>query len=57
MLQAGVDIAIDDHWAINLDVKRLWLDTDVTVNTPLGNLTGNVDIDPWIFGIGIAYRF
>ena len=55
-LQAGVDIAIDDRWSINLDVKKVWLDTDVSVNG--GAITANdVDIDPWIISLGVGYRF
>lgn len=53
-LQAGVDIEIGDGWYLNADVKRLWLDTDITVN---GVDAGSVDIDPWIFGAGVGVRF
>lgn len=54
-LQAGVDLMKDEHWGVNLDVKRLFLSTDVSVNN--GAITGNVDIDPWIMGLGITYKF
>ena len=54
-LQAGADIAIDDNWAFNLDVKKLWLNTDVSING--GAVTADVDLDPWVFGAGFAYRF
>ncbi len=54
-LQAGVDIGLDDHWAINLDVKKLFLNTDV--NIAAGTASADVDLDPWLFGVGLAYRF
>ncbi len=54
-LQAGADIEIDDNWAFNLDVKKLWLNTDVEING--GAVTADVDLDPWVFGAGFAYRF
>jgi outer membrane protein len=54
-LQAGTDIAIDDHWAFNLDVKKIWLSTDVEING--GAVTADVDLDPWVFGAGFTYRF
>ncbi len=54
-LQAGFDYAIDNHWALNADVKKLWLNVDVSVNS--GVATADVDLDPYIFGIGLAYRF
>lgn len=54
-LQAGVDIGLSDNWAVNLDVKKLYLNTDVEING--GGVTADVDLDPWIFGAGLAYRF
>ena len=54
-LQAGVDYAISGPWSLNVDVKKLWLNTDVKVNG--GALRADVDIDPWIIGIGVGYRF
>ena len=54
-LQAGVDFAIDENWIFNVDVKKLFLGTDVSING--GAITADVDIDPWIFGAGIGYRF
>jgi len=56
-LQAGVDIGIDENWAINLDVKKIWLETDVSVRALGTTVKTEVDIDPWLFGIGLAYRF
>lgn len=55
-LQAGIDYAISGPWSLNVDVKKLWLSTDVkaTVGAPL---KADVDINPWIFGVGLGYRF
>ncbi|MBI1239503.1 MAG: outer membrane beta-barrel protein [Alphaproteobacteria bacterium] len=55
-LQAGIDFPINDNWAINVDVKKLWLNTDATL-TGAVNTTADVDIDPWIIGVGLAYKF
>lgn len=68
--QAGIDIDLDGKpggWAFNADVKRIWLNTEVEVDlsTALGPVLGaetvlidaDVDIDPWIFGVGFGYRF
>jgi len=56
-LQAGFDIGLDENWALNFDVKKLWLNTDVSVHALGTVVTTDVDIDPWLFGMGIAYRF
>ena len=60
-LQAGVDINLKDGWLINADVKYVTIDTDVKLKNPLaGNAwtkIDSLDIDPWIFGIGIGKKF
>ena len=49
--QAGVDIKIAGPWHANIDIKKLWLNTDV------GNTGVKVDVDPWIVGVGLGYKF
>jgi len=55
-LQAGVDYRLDDHWALNFDVRRIWINTDVTISGDI-SATDEVDIDPWVVSTAIAYRF
>jgi outer membrane protein len=54
-LNAGVDYEIRPNWLANLDVKRIWLSPDVRVNG--GAVTGQADLDPWVIGASIRYRF
>lgn len=54
-LQAGVDIGLDEHWALNADVKKLFHNVDAQING--GAVTADVDLDPWVLGVGVAYRF
>lgn len=57
-LQAGVDIPVNDTYFVNFDVKRVFLGTDVTVDAgELGIVNADVDIDPWILGVGVGRRF
>lgn len=53
-LQAGFDYRLDDHWGINVDVRRIWIETDVTIN---GTINDTVAVDPWVVSTGVAYRF
>ena len=53
-LQVGVDIAVAKNGYINLDVKKIWIDTEVTAN---GAHLTDLDINPWVFGIGYGFRF
>ncbi len=57
-LQAGVDVALTGAWSLNLDVKKIFLKTDVTasVNGALP-VTSKVTLDPWLVGVGVGYRF
>lgn len=57
-LQAGVDVALTGAWSLNLDVKKIFLKTDVTAQTNLGvPVTSKVTLDPWLVGVGVGYRF
>jgi outer membrane protein len=56
-LQVGFDVAINKHWALNFDLKKIWLSTDVSVRALGTTVHTDVDIDPWLLGAGVAYRF
>ena len=56
-LQAGFDYGINENWALNFDVKKVMIDTDVTIQSGATRIDADVDIDPWVFGLGVAYRF
>jgi len=59
-LQAGLDFDLNDKWFLNVDLKKIFLNTDATVNatTALGATVGaDVDIDPLIIGFGFGMRF
>lgn len=55
-LQIGADYRVDEHWFVNFDVRRIWINTDVTI-TGAVNATDEVDIDPWVVSTSIGYRF
>ena len=54
-LQAGADIAVTGPWTLNVDVKKVWFDTEATVNG--GALTSDVNLDPWVVSVGIGRKF
>ena len=58
-LQAGLDYMIDQHWGLNLDVKKLWLRPDAIATLTAGLLpvTAKVKLDPWLISTGVTYRF
>ena len=56
-VQLGFDWMVDAHWGVNLDVKKLFLQPDWTVELGGSKLTGNADLNPWLIGGGVTYRF
>lgn len=56
-LQAGFDYAISGPWSLNVDVKKIFLNTTITTNVGSGPINVDADLDPWVFGIGVGYRF
>lgn len=56
-LQAGFDYWVNDNWGLNLDVKKLFLNVDADVNLGATPVHADVDLDPWIVGAGVSYRF
>ena len=56
-LQAGVDYQFQRNWYLNVDVKYLWINNDVRLNNVNFGNSNSLDIDPWLFGVGVRYRF
>jgi outer membrane protein len=52
--QAGVDFPLDRNWSINLDVKKVYIRTDVYAG---GSSVGRLRVDPVLYGVGLGYRF
>jgi outer membrane protein len=53
-LQAGMDWNLQDRWLVNVDVKKIWFDTDVKMN---GAKIDKLDIDPWVVSVGFGKKF
>ena len=57
-VQFGFDYMLDRHWGLNVDVKKLWLEPNytATVNNAIP-VSGRANIDPWLVGAGVTYKF
>jgi outer membrane protein len=57
--QAGVDVNLGSGWLINADVKYVTMNTSVKAELTAGNWTkiDDLDINPWVFGVGIGKKF
>ncbi len=56
-LQAGVDVALNERWFLNLDVKYIDINTTATLRTGALVNTVDVNLDPIVAGIGVGFRF
>ena len=57
--QAGVDVALNDDWFVNFDVKYIDIDTTAHFKNTGAAASAKIDadIDPFVWGIGIGRRF
>ncbi len=57
--QFGLDWDLNGRWFANIDVKYIDIDTTASlhVKTLGAGLRVDLDVDPWVVGAGIGYRF
>ena len=53
-VQAGVDIPLSKGVYLNLDLKKVYIRTDVSA---AGAKLGTFKVDPVLFGVGVGWRF
>ena len=53
-LQAGVDIPLTGNLYLNIDVKKVFIKTDVSAG---GTKVGQFKVDPVLVGVGLGWRF
>jgi len=57
-LQVGMDVAITDNLLFNAAVWNIDIDTTAKIDdSVLGDLEVDVDIDPWVYMLGVGYKF
>jgi outer membrane protein len=55
--RAGADYMLNDCWSLHAGVYYIDISTDAKVETALGTVKTEVDVDPWVYTIGIGYKF
>ncbi|MDR0476974.1 MAG: outer membrane beta-barrel protein [Desulfobulbaceae bacterium] len=51
---AGVDFNLPHNWLITADIRWIQMGGDVTLD---GEKIGSVNINPWVWGLSVGYRF
>ncbi|WP_219062757.1 OmpW family protein [Pseudomonas sp. UMAB-08] len=59
--QVGMDYMLTDRMMLNASVWYIDIDTKATMDGPsalgVGRTKVNVDVDPWVYMVGIGYKF
>ncbi|MBH3430033.1 OmpW/AlkL family protein [Pseudomonas alkylphenolica] len=59
--QLGMDYMIDEHFMVNAAVWYVDIDTKATMDGPtalgVGKTKVDVDVDPWVYMVGVGYKF
>ncbi|MDY0006080.1 MAG: OmpW family outer membrane protein [Spongiibacteraceae bacterium] len=55
--ELGVDYRINDRWLINAAVWKIDVDTKVSLDSAIGRVTTDLDIDPWTYMVSVGYKF
>jgi outer membrane protein len=55
--EAGVDIDLGSNWLLNAAIWYIDIDTTATFTTPAGKVKTDVDVDPWVYMVGVGYKF
>lgn len=57
-LQAGFDYNFASRWFLNLELDQIFVPTNATVDLAGGgSVKAKVDVDPFLVGLGLGYRF
>ncbi|MDX1598565.1 MAG: OmpW family outer membrane protein [Marinobacter sp.] len=61
-LELGIDWMVDEHFGLNAALWWADISTDATITAladgaEAGKITTEVDIDPWVYMVGVTYRF
>lgn len=56
-LRAGADLMLNDHWSLHAGVYYIDIATKASVDTALGKVKVDVDVNPWVYSFGVGYKF
>ncbi len=54
--QVGIDVDINKDWFFNADLRYMNIETTATLSGPV-NGTVDVEINPWVIGLGVGTTF
>jgi len=55
--QVGMDYMLTEKLMLNAQVRYIDIETTATADSALGKVKVDVDVDPWVYMIGLGYKF
>lgn len=55
--QVGVDFMLTDNIMLNGQLRYIDIDTEATADSAFGKVKVDVDVDPWVYMVGLGYKF
>ncbi len=56
-LQAGFDVELGERLMLNVGVWWVDIETDAEFSFATNRITTEVKIDPWVYSVGLGWRF
>jgi outer membrane protein len=56
-LEVGSEFALDDRYGVFVEAKKAFLNSKTSGTIGGFPLTGNADLSPWVFSLGLSTRF
>lgn len=56
-LEAGLDVDINNNWFVSGQVWYMDIDTEASLTGPVYNTKFDVEIEPWVFMVGVGTKF
>jgi len=56
-VRAGLDYKINDRWGLNATAYWIDIDTEATIVSSAATVDVDVEIDPFVYLLGISYKF
>lgn len=62
--QVGADWILGEKWLVNIDVRYIQIESELLITVDDGGniieglaVPGRVEINPWVYGVSVGYRF
>ena len=55
--QLGMDYMLTENVMLNAQVRYIDIDTEATADSALGKVKVDVDVDPFVYMVGLGYKF